>query len=249
MRLSTYKKLSTELYDLEDPQQRQRILDFYLQQAENATQPFLEPMCGTGYFLLPFLQRGMAIDGLDSSPAMLQACQIKAEQSGLHLALYEQLLQELDLPRKYGYIFIPDRSFGHLYEKEVTLVALRKLYDLLLPHGKLLFDVAPPVRQWQDTGNWEDEWFDRPDCTKIVARSLVSHREEGRILHVLTRLERFHDGLLVETEQNEYIERFYERAELQMMLEAAGFIDIRVYKAFDMSDPGEQDRMVFLCTR
>lgn len=249
MRLSTYKKLSTELYDLEDPEHRQPILHFYIQQAKTAQYPFLEPMCGTGYFLLPLLEQGADIDGIDASSDMLQVCRTKCEQHGFRPILSQQLLQDLDLPRKYGYIFIPDRSFGHLYEKEGALKALRCLYEALLPSGKLVLDVAPPPKEWHDAGNWEGEWHTRPDGSIIVSSFLLMHQEQGHLLRGLTKLEHFVNGQLVETELNEYIERLYVREEFQSLLELAGFTDIHVTKAYEDCEPGEDDRMVFLCRK
>lgn len=249
MRLSTYKKLFTELYDADDPQHRQRILDFYLKQAEDTPQPFLEPMCGTGYFLIAFFEQGADIDGVDASPEMLQACRTKCAQQGLHPTLYEQLLEHLDLPRQYGYILIPDRSFGHLYDQAIAQRVLRQLYQYLLPGGKLVLDIAPPPKAWQNTGNWTGEWIDRPDGTTIVSSVLRLYTEQGRLFHERTKLELFRDGYLLETELNEYIERFYEQVEFSALLETAGFTNIRVNKAFDNAKPEEQDGMVFICKK
>lgn len=51
--------------------------------------PVLEPMCGTGLNLLPFLEAGSDIDGLDASPFMLALCREKGTTKGLTCALYE----------------------------------------------------------------------------------------------------------------------------------------------------------------
>ena len=43
--------------------------DFYLSYAKEANGPILEPMCGTGRFLLPLLAAGFKIEGFDASEA------------------------------------------------------------------------------------------------------------------------------------------------------------------------------------
>jgi SAM-dependent methyltransferase len=246
MRLSTYKRLFTELYDIEEPHKRQRILDFYLKQAEGVPQPFLEPMCGTGYFLLAFLERGADIDGVDASPDMLEACRTKCSQRGWHPALYEQRVEQLDLPKQYGYILIPDRSFGHLYDRAIAESVLRRLYEYLVSGGRLVLDVAVPPKAWQNTGDWTRESIDRPDGTTILFSSLLLYTDHGRIFHARSKLELFRDGSLLETEWNEYIERFYEQADFSALLQAAGFTNIEVQQTIEKSMPEEPDRLVFI---
>ena len=73
----TYGKLRAANYDIGTEQQP--IIDFYLQQWRQAgsRSPVLEPMCGTGINLIPFVEAGAEIDGLDASPHMLAVCRQK----------------------------------------------------------------------------------------------------------------------------------------------------------------------------
>lgn len=48
--------LYAENYDLEHPVTPQDALDFYFQYAKKANGPILEPMCGTGRFLIPMME-------------------------------------------------------------------------------------------------------------------------------------------------------------------------------------------------
>ena len=104
----------------------------------------LEPMCGTGLKLIPMLEAGAEGDGLDASPFMLAICREKCEARGLDCTLYEQFLEQVALPRRYGFIFIPDRSFGHIHDKTQAAECLRRMYDHLVPGGWLVLDVRPP---------------------------------------------------------------------------------------------------------
>ena len=115
-----YRQIYAESYDTDD--QRQPLVAFYLRQWEQAGKPspLLEPMCGTGFFLIPFLEAGADIDGLDSSPYMLAICQAKCAAKGLRPRLYQQLLEGMALPRKYGFLFIPDRSFAQIYDQDAA---------------------------------------------------------------------------------------------------------------------------------
>lgn len=65
-----YGSLCTELYELLHPEAPREELDFYLSYAAPG-QRILEAMCGSGRFLVPFLERGFAIEGVDLSAEML----------------------------------------------------------------------------------------------------------------------------------------------------------------------------------
>ena len=64
-----YNQIYAEGYDADD--QRQPVVAFYLCQWEQAGKPspLLEPMCGTGFFLIAFLEAGADIDGLEENSA------------------------------------------------------------------------------------------------------------------------------------------------------------------------------------
>jgi cyclopropane fatty-acyl-phospholipid synthase-like methyltransferase len=56
--------------------------------------------CGTGRLLLDYVQQGVDIDGVNTSPEMLALCRQKAQAPGLAPTLCEQQMEALQLPRK-----------------------------------------------------------------------------------------------------------------------------------------------------
>lgn len=58
--------LCTEMYGILHPKAPQHELNFYLSYAEKGKK-ILEPLCGSGRFLVPFLERGFEISGMDLS--------------------------------------------------------------------------------------------------------------------------------------------------------------------------------------
>ncbi len=64
-----YGQLATEVYELDKPVGRSFPgLDYYARQLAGITGRILEPACGTGRVLVPLLEAGLAVEGLDSSP-------------------------------------------------------------------------------------------------------------------------------------------------------------------------------------
>ncbi len=64
-----YGQLATEVYELDKPVGRSFPgLDYYARQVAGITGRILEPACGTGRVLVPLLEAGLAVEGLDTSP-------------------------------------------------------------------------------------------------------------------------------------------------------------------------------------
>src|SRR5512145_2701446 len=74
---------------------------FYLDVVKKYGAPVLDVGCGTGRILLDFMRQGIDIDGVDNSPDMLALLKQKAESLNVHPTVYQQKMDQLDLPRKY----------------------------------------------------------------------------------------------------------------------------------------------------
>ncbi|HEO1363237.1 TPA: GNAT family N-acetyltransferase, partial [Legionella pneumophila] len=82
-KLDTYQSLCTEVYDLSKPNAPQNEYSFYRSYAVEAKGPILEPMCGTGRFLLPLVEEGFDVHGFDASQPMLERLHAKAISKNL----------------------------------------------------------------------------------------------------------------------------------------------------------------------
>jgi hypothetical protein len=139
--MDSYGQLCTEFYNADKPEALADAVDYYLARAKSAGGPVLEPMCGSGRFLLPLLRAGVDIEGIDAAPAMLHACQRRALLEGLKPVLYQQDLEELLLPRKYRLAFVPSGSIGLLADSALPST-LRKIKRHLEPGAALLLEVV-----------------------------------------------------------------------------------------------------------
>jgi 2-polyprenyl-3-methyl-5-hydroxy-6-metoxy-1,4-benzoquinol methylase len=71
------------------------------------TGPSLEIGCGTGRVMLPLLQEGYRIDGIDSSAKMIELLNDKALGLGVETNVQVQSMEDLDKSRDYSFIFYP----------------------------------------------------------------------------------------------------------------------------------------------
>jgi SAM-dependent methyltransferase len=201
-------------------------------------------MCGSGRFLIPFLERGIEIDGVDASPHMLRACRDKCHRKGLSPVLYEQLLREMNLSRQYGYIFIPACSFSLIINGQEVTESLRRLYRHLLPGGKLVLEVETPRAPPKELGKWRTRSVTRSDGAEIIFSTLQTYDSQEQVERSSHKYELFKDGSLIETELEDFAIRVYERDEFQNLLEAAGFVNIRATKAYEDAEPDEEDTTI-----
>lgn len=75
-----YGSLCTEMYEILHAHAPQDELDFYLSYAEKGKK-ILEPLCGTGRFLVPFLHRGFDISSIDLFGKMLEKLKQKSTEA------------------------------------------------------------------------------------------------------------------------------------------------------------------------
>lgn len=245
-----YRKLCTEFYDLDKPEEPADAFEFYLKYAQAAQGPILEPMCGSGRFLLPLVAQGFDVDGVDASSFMLEACRKRAAEMRLAPKLFQQTLETLELARRYALAFIPAGSFGLITQAAQAQAALRRLHAALLPGGKLVLEVDRPAFESSTSWPWGGRWLKRPDGALLVMSWLGQYAASERISYSVHRYELVLEGRVVETEMEEFNLRAYEAPEFQALLEAAGFVEVKPLKAFEQRPPDADDEgLVFECRK
>ncbi|HIB90941.1 TPA: hypothetical protein EYO57_27740 [Candidatus Poribacteria bacterium] len=101
-KLDTYLNLCTEYYDLDKPDAPDDAFTFYLQYAKRIGGKVLEPMCGSGRFLIPIMELGFDIEGCDASQSMLEALYIKCKNKKIKPKVWQGFVQDLDKNNIYN---------------------------------------------------------------------------------------------------------------------------------------------------
>jgi len=154
-------------------------VSFYVAEAKRAGSPVVELAVGTGRIAVPTAAAGIRVIGVDSSPGMLDVCREQAELAGVADLLDLRLGDLADPPVEERVLLVtcPFRSYLHLLTDEERLRALVAARELLVPGGRLVFDVfAPAADDIEDThGRWlerEPGIFERADWDE-EARTLT----------------------------------------------------------------------------
>jgi SAM-dependent methyltransferase len=231
-----YGKLATEVYELDKPIGRSfGDVEYYAHQLAGITGPILEPATGTGRILIPLLEKGLHVEGVDSSPDMLAVCRQHCQDRGLSPVLREADMTTFIQPGAYQAVIIPTGSIA-LLDGRAAQQALAAFRESLAPGGRLIVDLpAPrlitepePMRYW-----WRDPYLWTLQTMHIDYDPVAS--QTTRFL----RYEKWHSGGLVATELQLFRLQHWSPSEFRHLLTSAGFTSITVTADYQDNQPPE----------
>ncbi len=243
--LDTYLNLCTQVYDLSKPVPPEDAYALYRGYVKEAKGPILEPMCGTGRFLLPLIEEGFDVHGFDASQSMLDALQDKAKAKHLRPNVWFGFMEDLSRSEKYGVVFIPSGSFGLLIDLEAAKNTLKIIYSHLNPGGLFVFEAETLASGGHNVGLWRGNRFQNPGNSFILS-SFLNLPVENQVETTLCRYELVQKNQIIQTEIEELKVRLYEPNQLTPMLKEVGFKEIRLIKAFDRTKSPEKNAEVIV---
>ncbi len=124
---------------------------WYTGKALEIGDPALVLGCGSGRVLFHLAARGLKVDGLDSSQAMLDAARTRAafmkKEIASRVTFYEGDMRAFSLPFRYRSVSIPLNGLMHLVTDDEMLACLFCVREHLAAGGRLLFDVTNPRKE------------------------------------------------------------------------------------------------------
>lgn len=235
---TAYKSLCTEYYDLTKPYASGNELAFYTIRLQGKR--ILEAMCGSGRLLVPLLENGLAIDGVDYSKEMLASCKQRAAEKGLTPTLYEQSLEALQLPEKYDAIVIAIGSFQLIHPREKALLTLAKLKECLKPQGKLYIETFIPWEAMYENAEHEvcESNAKISDDEIIYLTSENNANKQEQYYSGKNEYKKIKNDTIISTENEEMVVCWYFRYEMQYLLEKAGFSSVIIHDVDFTQNPG-----------
>lgn len=229
-------------------------LPFYLETARGSRGPVLEVGCGTGRVLIPTLGAGVAIDGIDRSPAMLERLRVKAAARGLAPRVTAADMRDFTLPQRYELATIPFRSFMHLLTTADQIQALRCIRQHLEPGGRLVMNLFYPdfrIMAERENRRLLQREFAHPDHGGAVAFfDLTRYHRVNQTLTVEREVTETPPGAAPLTHRYGFTLRWTYRFELELLLGAAGFARWEVAGGYDGRPFGDaMEEMVWTAWR
>ncbi len=208
--------------------------------ADQTGEPTLELGCGTGRVLLPLVEAGHQVTGVDISPALLAVADTKLSKR-LHTSGYTLVNADLRTfalaDQAFALAFCTSNTLMHLTTQADQLAVLRNAYAHLRPGGLLLIDLFNPdvarlnavnglmelADQWDnlDTGTHVTKWCVRTvDWAEQLQDTLFIYEEvtaAGTMRRTLCP----------------FLLRFLWRSEATLLLQTAGFTVEEIWGDFD----------------
>ncbi len=244
--LTYYGELCTKIYESDKSIASGKELDFYLSFAKDKNMTVLEPMCGNGRMLIPFMQNGVNIEGFDISKDMLKVCKDKAEKLNLKPVVSQGRIEKFHSDNKFDLIMIPIGSFSLLPDNLVD-ISLQNMKNNLKENGKLLLTVVQGGSETEQILDWIETNRKEINNELIVEYRKVSYDETKKLLNIILKYEVNHDEKIVETEIMDFPIRLYDLKEFENILITNGFSQIVIHEIKDGYGEGNSFH-VFECS-
>lgn len=212
--------------------------DFYVGLASEAKGPVLDVACGTGRILLPCLQAGVDIEGVDLFEPMLKTLRSKAQALNLSPTLHRSDMSEFSLSRRFALVMIPFNAFIHNMTQESQIACLTCCREHLVSGGRLAFDTFFPSREIVDVpANTRVLEGELPNPRTGLPMRMYDTRTFDRVAqtqHSINELELLGaDGEVQRTIRTEISSRYVYKHEMELLLRVAGFASWEIYGDFD----------------
>ena len=211
-------------------------IPFWVELARAARGPSLEIGCGTGRVMIPVLEAGAEVDGLDLDAGMLSHLEHKVRALGRKVRLLRSDMRDFTMPRRYALVMAPFRVFMHLVSTDDQLRTLRCVREHLEPGGAFVFNLFYPNLASIVTHDGERrlsiETTD-PETGRVVEVYDVSRYDRvAQIVRVEREVVRVTDSGR-EAIRAEFHLRWTYRYEIELLLAAAGFPRWDLWGGFD----------------
>ena len=215
-----------ELYDVIYSDIRDDI-PFWVSEAKGARGPVLELCCGTGRVLIPCLEAGVPVEGLDITESMLAHCRAKLAARGLKTRLESADMRDFERPGRNALITIPFNSFLHNMTQADQIATLERCHAHLEPGGRLMLSAFHPkaaklaehdgtprlIKTLPDSQGGSARVIDATRCDPLEQRLVVTRTVE--------RLDAA--GRLTSTHEMPFEMRYIWKPEMELLLTLAGF--------------------------
>ncbi len=228
-----YGNLCTEMYEILHAEAPQDELNFYLSYAEKGKK-ILEPLCGSGRFLVPFVERGLDISGIDLSNEMLQ----KLKQKLPEAKVVQADIIKYSPREKFDYIFISSGSVSLFTDTDLCKQILCRIKEWLSPMGKFVFAVDTIANRCTDDNDYAIAVSVKTkENFELVLKSKNHYDEQSQTQLSPGIYEMYSDTKLIQSEFMDFQTHLYKYGEMEEYLKEVGFTQVKTYSSFDKYNP------------
>ncbi len=239
---STFSAPVAEIWDAFYGAESTKEVEFYLKQFDKSS-PLrgrtLEVGCGTGRFLLPLLKQGHEVIGIDASDDMLAVLRKKAREAGFTPDARRIDFADFQDPGGFDGVVAFYVVFYMLRTEELRNF-FEKSFELLNSGGVFVFNYYNIYEMWKPK-KWESKH------TNIFPEGFARIEYTYNPIDHLRGIADMMDYRILSTYGTHHMDctsrkvRFYTMTEFSLLLEDAGFQDIKTFS--DLNEPplGDED--------
>ena len=237
-----YGNLCTEMYEILHEKAPRDELNFYLSYAKKEDK-ILEALCGSGRFLIPFMEQGFDIFGIDLSVAMLN----KLKQKAPNAKVFQADILEYSSKNRFDYIFISSGSVSLFTDINLCRKILGKIKEMLTPEGKFVFAVDTVADKCSDDNDYKisvttktKEGFD------LILKNKNYFDEQSRTQFSPGIYELYNGTELLQSEYMDFQTHLYKFGEMERLLKEIGFTNVKTYSSFSKDAAADDNCEMFL---
>lgn len=242
-----YGELCTQIYEKSKTMADGKELEFFLSFVQDKKMKVLEPMCGNGRMLIPFMEKGIDIEGFDISEEMLRVCKLKGRKLNLKPKVFYGKIEEFKGDKTYDLIMIPFGSFS-LLSDEFVKDSLINMKTILKEGGKFLLTVMTNTGTVEDIPDWMETNRSYLDNNEIIEYKKVNYDQASRMLNINLNYQLVKDGRIVKSEIMDFPIRLYEPGEFKTILKTIGFGEVILHEVINGYGEGSSFQ-VFECVK
>ena len=225
--MEEYKKISSEMYEITKPVATSigGDLEYYYELIKDTKGYILEAGVGTGRLLIPYIKKGLKVDGVDLSKDMLDICKANCQEHNVEAKLYLQNLKDLDIDNKYDAIIMPTGSFCLITDRDDMYNTLHSFKKHLNPNGQIILDLAFPIDFKKEI--YTDILKVNKNTNIVFTSNNIGMDIVEQKTYSINRYEKWVDNKLVDSEIARFDMNWYGIFEFTYILDDVGFKDIK----------------------
>jgi SAM-dependent methyltransferase len=224
-------------------------VDWFADHLAGHAGPMLDASCGIGRLLVPLVDRGVAVHGVETSASALALCTSRLGERAASTPLVRQSPAELNLPFRYTAACFADGRFQQIMDPTLAFAALARVAAHLVAPGTLLLDMIIPgaARYAPGAPLIEVRTVANANGETLVERSETLVDIEGRRISKRSRFEKRVGPRIVARDDERGAMTWYSENELSALLRDAGFKAVEIV-ASPRPNAGDELRYALVAT-
>ena len=245
--MKNYQKFAAVYDSIMDDSLYDQWTDFSLRHfPKKKKAKLLELACGTGIQSIRFKQAGFDVTGLDLSQDMLDLAAKRAKTAHVDIPFVQGNMLDLSSVGTFDYVTCYSDSICYMEDEVEVEDVFKQVYDHLNEGGIFIFDVHSTYQidevfpgysyheNAEDFAMVWDTYEDEAPHSVVHELTFFIQDEDGRF----TRYDEIHE------------ERTYDLLTYDILLEQAGFKNVKVYADFEDKEPRDTSRRwFFVCEK